>query len=262
MRDFGSEDINSIISRLAENPEVLCLMIFGSRSRGTYWPKSDVDLLVVLGERDASLEVLHPVLPGSAVRFDVWLRSAREMRELLDTLADSPFVLEAIERGKILKDTDSLLQNIQTKLVGQGRKPNFNQNMARFRLTHGLEALEYLAEENPLCFHLLYHLEVAACIGELISAKGITQGSIREVLPILEEEEPEFFALIENACQMETPSSRIEALRKLLQEALCAFGGPVHGTEFIATGTGTISPQEQNELGIALWSKLTGGCCP
>ena len=260
MHDFGSDDVNSTIVRLAENTEVVCLLIFGSRSGGTHRPTRDVELLVVLGERDDSLEVLHPVLPGSEIRFDVWLRSIREMQSLSETLVDSPFVLEAIERGHILKDTDFLLQSIKTKLAEQGRKPDINQNMTRFRLTHGLEGLQNLAEENPLCFHLLYHLEVATCIGEFASAKGMTQGSIKELLAILEEEEPEFFALIENALQAASCSSRTQALRNLQAKVLLTLGGHVGRTEFIATGAGTIDAQEQNTLGATLWAKLTGDC--
>lgn len=262
MHDFGSDDVNSIITRLSESPEVVSLLIFGSRSRGTHRPASDVDLLVVLSERDNSLEVLHPVLPDSGIRFDVWLRSVREMQHLSETLVDSPFVLEAIKRGRILKDADSLLQNIQTRLAEQGRDPDFNQNMTRFRMTHGLEGLEKLAEGNPLCFQLLYHLEVATCIVEFASAKGITQGSIKELLAILEEKEPEFFALIENAFQTASCSSRIQALTNLQAEVLNPFGGHVGRTEFVASGAGTIDAQEQNKLGAALWAKLTQDCCP
>ena len=83
--------------------------------------------IVVLDAGDRKIEVLHPCIDGG-IRIDVWLRTVSELRHLEVVIGqggrmdENPFVLNAIETGKVLKDFHGTLQRLQDTLRSKKAK--------------------------------------------------------------------------------------------------------------------------------------------
>lgn len=252
--------IDNIITRLKRNPAVLGLLMFGSRSNNTQKALSDVDLLVVLKEYDASLMVLHPTIEDTGIRFDIWLMTIGELakwhRSAPNTLCIHPIINNAILTGVILKDTDMLLEKAKPIIQSNNKNNVLNINFIRFKLTHGYESLEHQRSSNPFLFDLMYYQEIAQCVHMYGVINRLHEKSIKGILRQIECVDKELYDLLESSNHKETVQDKIEHLKKVQAELLSKIGGHIDINEFIATGSAIEHPELQSQQGKDLWLKL------
>jgi predicted nucleotidyltransferase len=262
MFDAGNPIINKILEKLINNEIIKGLLIFGSRSNNTYTDKSDVDLLLLTDEKLNGIEVLHPVITELKIRFDVWIRSSAALENVLKEMKnqncnENSFVINAIRTGIILKDYKKLLSRIKEAISNKKikEKVKVNPNMIRFKLTHAYESLINL-KSFPLCFEIMYILEIVSSIYEYAKIKKIKEESLKKILSIYKKITPKFYIDIENAIKIRKPDDKIDALSKLQDHVLKKFNGRLSENEFIATGNMDLNPKQQNKLGLKFWNKI------
>jgi predicted nucleotidyltransferase len=84
-------DLEKLLDSLRQHPEIVKVVLFGSRAKGSYKPGSDIDLAISF---------------DSPISFNNWLNLQIEMDEL-----DLPQKIDLLDAGKI--ENPDLLAHIQ-----------------------------------------------------------------------------------------------------------------------------------------------------
>ena len=263
MEDLGHEQADVMVERLRKENKAKGLIVFGSRAKGTGTGGSDVDLLVVLDAGDRKIEVLHPCIDGG-IRIDVWLRTVSELRHLEVVIGqggrmdENPFVLNAIETGKVLKDFHGTLQRLQDTL--RSKKAKWDVNFWRFQLTHGLEGLENIASQgDSIAFEIMCCIEMADCLERCSVLMELSARSTKDILLELRNREPSLYRLVEDAVNNSlSREERLQHVRDLQDWLLRDMGGRVGEEEFIATSNDGQSGRVVTKEGLKVWRALTG----
>lgn len=258
----GHPEINTLLRKLKNNPDIAGIIIFGSRCKGTYTNHSDVDLLLVLQQkRPVEIDVIHPTIEKPGIRFDIWLRTKSEINELKRDLLvnknkENPFVLEAISTGKILKDTSSLLKRTKQLIVISLKNKHINVNFIRFRFTHAFESLQKMLPNGVLEFNLMLRAEIITAIYTYAEIHDIKYKSLKELLRYLKKEEKGLYKLIEKCEKGKNLENKLRYLKQIFDKVISPLGKLGQKGEFIATGDSMLSPKEQNKIGINFWENL------
>ncbi len=257
MNTSVDKKINNIIKRIERHPSVAGLVLFGSRCNNSHNELSDVDLLIVIKDLNTSIEVLHPTIDNTNVRFDAWILPHSKLQIFLDYKLASdinPFIENAILTGKVIKDTNSLLAKAKLVIRNNYEISKPNVNLIRFRLTHGLESLERNRSANRFYFDLMYYHEIGQCLIEYGKLNNFQQKALKDILKQIEITNPTFYDLL--LLPKESVKDKINHLHAIQEQVLLPINGWIKKNEFIATGPDSGDSKTQLQEGIELWNEL------
>lgn len=114
--------LSALTARLEDDPHVLAAILFGSLSYDVVWERSDIDLMLVVGETRRSRPVADLALVEGDVNIHAFLQTRDELKKMLDGSRQGSFLHAALSRGRLLFSRDDTLRELLADLGQVGAR--------------------------------------------------------------------------------------------------------------------------------------------
>ena len=206
--------IEQFVTELRKNPDVLGILLFGSRARGNNREDSDVDLLVIVKHG------FHRIVEERAnLAFEIIFTT--EDQAISFWRANPDDTAELWKTARILFDrngTMQRLQNVGAEILSQGKAPLPAEQLAHIRFDIGdqVKAIEAFAYSDPVTARLLLSAKML-CLTELyFDIRQFWTPPPKQRLAVIKEIDSRFFDLIAKYYETPSLSMQIDAFKSIL----------------------------------------------
>lgn len=244
-----------MLAHLKAHRAVLGLVAYGSDHAADGYTQGDIDLFVVLQEKDPAVESLHFYINDTPV--DLNLITLDQLRNLE---SEHGFAFFALQNGRVIFDRSGSLDYEIRKLRERAtlNEPiNLSQHELAF-IRHGhrhiFDKLRNRLESMPLTSRLLMHSNIYWLVVNYFQVRGLPYRGEKQALEYLREYDPQVYAGLQDFYTAENIERQVEISREISQRVLRPIGGLWRRDEVLAFG----NPDEYDlqRRGNALFRQL------
>jgi hypothetical protein len=206
--------IEQFVTELRKNPDVLGILLFGSRARGNNREDSDVDLLVIVKHG------FHRIVEERAnLAFEIIFTT--EDQAISFWRANPDDTAELWKTARILFDrngTMQRLQNVGAEILSQGKAPLPAEQLAHIRFDIGdqVKAIEAFAYSDPVTARLLLSAKMLYLTELYFDIRQLWTPPPKQRLAVIKEIDSRFYDLIAKYYEAPSLSMQIDAFKSIL----------------------------------------------
>ena len=187
-----NEALDSLVSKLKQDRNILAAILFGSLSHDTVWKKSDIDIMLV--GRDEKKPIKHFALVENGVNIHTTLYPRSKFKQALEGSLQGSFMHSSFSKSRLLFSLDETLNEYYQEGFRMGAKDRAAQ-----LLSHAQTAIYYLAKAEKWFYtrkdFAYSFLWIMHCVEALARIEAVSHSEIvaREVLQQAVALNPDFF---------------------------------------------------------------------
>jgi predicted nucleotidyltransferase len=199
---------------LRQRPDVLGVIMFGSRARGNNHPDSDVDLVVILTEgyrraveyrEEQVFEIIYTTATGALAYWKSHIDDAAELWAV----------------AKILYDKDGTIAHLKNKIqkvLDKGKKPidEYQLRQFRFDAEDTLKYVENILEANPTTANLILTNKVFTLTELFFDIRQLWIPAPKQRIVKIKELSPDLYALLSEFYSDKNLKERLEIAKSIL----------------------------------------------
>jgi predicted nucleotidyltransferase len=248
IQSLYEEALETLVSKLKQDPYVLAAVLLGSLSHDVVWEKSDIDLLIVTQETRQKEEGFCLVERG--VNIHAILSTRSEFRKMMVGAIQSSFLHSTLMKGRLLFSHDETVEELFANRHTLGARDREIQLLSAvtFVLPALTKAEKWLHVKQDADYSFLW---IMKCVDGLASIETLLQGEItgREVVQQALRHNPAFFRaiytdLIRQEKTPETIGAALQAIHAYLHARIFVLFKPL--LDYLAESDGIRSATEIN----------------
>ncbi|HEY1011521.1 MAG TPA: hypothetical protein VGE07_02375 [Herpetosiphonaceae bacterium] len=268
----ADQSLEEFTRSLAAQPDADGLLIMGSGGAGALGPASDYDLLIVLADPPAGLQMFQTALGGRMA--EAYLLSTARLRAIAAAdPADAPaagfeFALYSwLERGSVAFDRHGLLAAVQRRLREADwfrPPPEAARYQAWFGVNYNLAHTKRMAASPDPIYQadvdVRLHYTTFFMFCDYFVLRGLPLRGSKAGMRWLAEHDPAYLALFEAMLRAPDRGRKLELYEQLAALTVAPFGQLWAGAETVAQfEPGIVVEPAALDEALALWRRLSGG---
>jgi predicted nucleotidyltransferase len=212
-RESKNNDIASFISNKSKEPDVLCIILFGSRARGTNRADSDVDLLIIRKEGFARV-----VEKLGNTHFEITYTTSSSCVEFWHDNKDDCFNL--FQNYKVLFNRNNTFEELKKAgdaIIAEGKTllSESEKDHLRFDITDQISACEALLLSDSCTAELIVADLVWRMSEIYFDVRRFWIPAPKQRLSVIHEIEPQVYDLFKKALTAPNTKSKLDYLDQL-----------------------------------------------
>lgn len=215
MNGYMNEETEKFVAELRQRPDVLGVVLFGSRARGNNRSDSDVDLVVILTEG-----YRRTVEHRDGQAFEIIYTTEKGALEYWENHKDDAAGLWAV--AKILLDKDGTIERLKNNIkevLDTGKTPIDEYQLGQFRFDaeDQLKYVESIFADDPTTANLILTNKIFGLTELFFDIRQIWTPAPKQRLAEIQKISPDFYTLLKRVYQEQiTLKDRVDAAKEII----------------------------------------------